>query len=168
MPREPGETGRVCLWVRTIASFLLIASLSAGAVSARYNAVAYGGIGRTELYAAVGEGVVWFSCERERDDPSEWGARIDVWPRPYRFWFRFAGAGYSCIAGAPHRSWTVEIPLWAPALLTGVGLGVPRARRWTRRSASRCLKCDYPLAHLAPGAPCPECGQRAAPPRPAC
>ncbi len=63
------------------------------------------------------------------------------------------------------RGGMVVIPLWAPAMV----VAIPSAWLWWRDRPSRrqlltghCSTCDYNLAGLGRGQPCPECGKASA------
>jgi hypothetical protein len=54
----------------------------------------------------------------------------------------------------------VEVPLWAPVVVSG-GPTLALWGRWLRRKRGGCcLVCGYDLAGLPEGGVCPECGQR--------
>lgn len=60
--------------------------------------------------------------------------------------------------------WGFTIPKWAalwlfcPLLLVTWGNPVANMRRWNRKRAGTCEKCEYSIRDLPATSPCPECG----------
>lgn len=53
----------------------------------------------------------------------------------------------------------IQAPLWIPVAALGAPVLWRSVRAWSRRRRGACHACGYDLLGLAPGAPCPECGE---------
>jgi hypothetical protein len=107
---------------------------------------------RHAIWAAGGAvGWEWHSRGTLPAFANRWGPFIlDRNDDPVAWWFE-------SMSGPGGQVGTVGIPLWMP-LAAMIAAGAWLAFQHRRRSG-HCPKCDYDLAGLEPGAPCPECGR---------
>lgn len=110
--------------------------------------VVYRGAVTVELYPASAQAVT-------KQAPEEWHFGSEKKP-PAIIWLHSIRP-----SRGPFQPSKYDLPLWYPLVPVFIGLAVVSCRK---RSHEKCSKCQYDLAGLPVGVPCPECGRPAAQP----